>query len=195
MDVAGLRPEASGSERGIGGAPAAFSLTAAVTSSATVRSVEMDLAVGESAGTSSPRPSGGENDEAKNLEEVSFIDGVLQEPHAEKVKAVLDDFYFEKGLGLDVGEEDLDTGYVAKGFCQDLGTAGVEDNGVENGFFRQGFGRRGERQLGQDVGAQRGKDKLDKVSLKKVVVTAAKDEVSVGGEAKVGEVLSEAAAP
>ena len=52
------------------------------------------------------------------------------------------------------------------------------------------------------MGAQRGKDKLDEVSLKKVVGTAAVDEVSVegcagtkGGEAKVGEVLSEAAAP
>ena len=81
----------------------------------------MDLAVGESAGTSSPRPSGGENDEAKKLEEVSVIDGVLQGPHAEKVKAVLDEVYFEKGLGLDVGEEDLDTGDGAKGFLPGLG--------------------------------------------------------------------------
>ena len=157
----------------------------------------MDLAEGESAGTSSPRPSGGENDEAKKFEEVSFIDDVLQGPQAEKVKAVLDVVYFEKGLGLDVGEEDLDTGYGAKGFCQDLGTAGVDDDGVEKGFFR----RRGQRQLGQDVGVQRSKDKLDKVSLKKVAGSVALDEVSVegcagtkGGEPKVGEVLSEAAA-
>ena len=77
----------------------------------------MDLAVGESAGTSSPRPSGGENDEAKRLEEVSFIDGVFQGPHAEKVKA--DEVHFEKGFSLDVGEDDLDTGEVAKRFCQD----------------------------------------------------------------------------
>ena len=53
-----------------------------LTSSPMVRSVNMDLAVGESAGTSSPRPSGGENDEAKKFEEVSFIDGVLQGPQA-----------------------------------------------------------------------------------------------------------------
>ena len=95
-------------------------------SSPMVRSVEMDLAVGESAGTSSPRPSCGENDEAKKFEEVSFIDGVLQGPQVEKVKAVLDEVHFE-GLGSDVGEEDLDTGYGAKGFC----TAGVDDDGVE----------------------------------------------------------------
>ena len=88
------------------------------------------------------------------MEEVSFIDGVLQGPHAEKVKAVLDEVYFDKGFGLDVGEEDLDTGYDAKGFCQHLGTAGVDDDGVEKGFFR----RRGQRQLGQDVGVQRSKD-------------------------------------
>ena len=138
-----------------------------------VGSVKVDLAVGESAGTSLPQPSGGDNDEAKKFEEVSFIDGVLQGPQAEKVKAVLDEVYFEKGLGLDVGEEDLDTSYSAKGFGQ----------------------------LGQDVGVQRSKDKLDKVSLKKVVGSVALDEVSVegcagtkGGEAKVGEVLSEAAA-
>ena len=59
----------------------------------------MDLAVGESSGTSSPRPSGGENDEAKKLEEVSFIDGVLQGPQAEKVKAVLDEVYFGRRRG------------------------------------------------------------------------------------------------
>ena len=136
MDVAGLRPEASGSERGSGGAPAACLPTAAVTSSPMVRSVKMDLAVGESAGTSSPRLSGGENDEAKKFEEASFIDGVLQGPQAEKDKAVLDEVYFLKGLGLDVGEEDLDTGYSVKGFGQ----------------------------LGLDVGVRRSKDKLDKVS-------------------------------
>ena len=56
--------------------------------------------------------------------------------HAEKVKAVLGEVYFEKGLGLDVGEEDLDTGHAAKGFCQGLGTAGGDDDGVEKGFFR-----------------------------------------------------------
>ena len=49
------------------------------------------------------------------------------------------------------------------------------------------------------MGVQRSKDTLDKVSLKKVVGTGGVDEVSVeagtkGGEAKVGEVLSEAAA-
>ena len=133
----------------------------------------MDLAVGESAGTSSPWPSGGDNDEAKKFEEVSFIDGVHQVLQAEKVKAVLDEVHFEKGLGLDVGEEDLDTGCSAKGFGQ----------------------------LGQEVGVQHSKDKLVKVSLKKVVGSLAVDEVSVegcagtkGGEAKVGEVLSEAAA-
>ena len=68
----------------------------------------------ESTCTSSPRPSGGENDEAKKLEKVCLIDGVLQEPRAEKLKAVLDEVYFEKGFGLHVGKQHLGTCYFAK---------------------------------------------------------------------------------
>ena len=44
----------------------------------------------ESNNTSSPRPSGGESDEAEELEEVSLIDGLLQGLHAEELKAILD---------------------------------------------------------------------------------------------------------
>ena len=71
--------------------------------------------------THGEKTSGGENDEAKKFEEVSFIDGVIQGKHAEKVKAVLDEVYFEKGLGLGVGEEDLDSGLRREGFLPGLG--------------------------------------------------------------------------
>ena len=40
--------------------------------------------------------------------------GVLQRPRAEKLKAVLDEVYFEKGFDLDVGEKHLGTCYFAK---------------------------------------------------------------------------------
>ena len=94
VDVAGLRSL----ERSSGGAPAACLLSVAVTCSPVARSVKMGLVVGESAGTSSLRLSGG----GKRRGAAS---GEGQGGR----------------LGLDVGEEDLDASFSAKGqdvvFC------------------------------------------------------------------------------
>ena len=71
----------------------------------------MDLAVGQSAGTSSPRPSGAVNDEVKKSGAAELSSTVCSRGRTRRMsRRSCMRCYFEKGLGLDVGEEDLDTG-------------------------------------------------------------------------------------